>query len=114
MKPIPKKLLIHDVMYHRQIKAQDFYEESTLDPGTPISFIRMEPMTKVIRDKNRAEVQLSAVLFYDCKNSRPKGIKFETDDVIVFNGEFHKIQIIEPLYDSKRLHHYELGLIKHA
>lgn len=79
-----------------------------------ISYVRMEPSSKIIRDKNNAEIQLAATLFYDCKNSEPRGITFEEDDVIIFNGQKHQVKTIEPLYDRKKLHHYELGLIKRA
>ena len=76
--------------------------------------VRLEPTSKVIRDKNNAEIQLATVMFYDCKNSSPKELSFKTDEIIVFNGQRHQIKTIEPLYDEKKLHHYELGLIKHA
>jgi len=76
--------------------------------------VRMEPSSKVVRDKNGAEIQLAATLFYDCQNSRPKGARFLVDDIIIFNGQKHSIQLVEPLYDGEKLHHYELGLIKHA
>lgn len=114
MRPIPKKLLIHEVMYHKQIAGDGFYDENSLDAGQKLTFVRMEPSNKIIRDKNNAEVQLSAVMFYDCRNSRPRNISFAVDDVIVFNGVPHKVQVAEPLYDERKLHHYELGLIKHA
>lgn len=76
--------------------------------------MRMEPSSRIIRDKNNAELQLSATLFYDCRNSFPRGVVFAEDDVILFNGQKHRIQLIEPLYDGKKLHHYELGLIKYV
>lgn len=76
--------------------------------------MRLEPSTKVVRDKNNAEVQLAATLFYDCKNSSPRGVVFKTDDIIIFNGEMFKVQTIEPLYDVRKLHHFELGLVKHG
>lgn len=79
-----------------------------------ITHVRMEPSSKVVRDKNNAEVQLAATLFYDSRNSRPKDIEFAEDDIIIFNGQKHSIQTIEPLYDGERLHHIEMGLIKHA
>ena len=76
--------------------------------------VRIEPSSKVIRDKNGAEIQLAAALFYDCRNSLPGGIEFAVDDIIIFNGQKHAVQLVEPLYDGRKLHHYELGLIKHA
>lgn len=79
-----------------------------------LRYVRMEPSTKVVRDKNGAEIQLVATLFYDCRNSLPRGVICTVDDIIVFNGQKHAVRIVEPLYDGERLHHYELGLIAHA
>lgn len=113
MKAIPKSLLIHNVMFQR-IKSQDRWGEKEAYNGIVIKHVRMEPSSRIVRDKNSAEVQLSAVLFYDCRNSQPKNMEFKEDDIIVFNGQKHRVQIVEPLYDNKKLHHYELGLIKYA
>ncbi|GFO86497.1 putative minor capsid protein [Anaerostipes butyraticus] len=113
MKAIPKKLLIHKVVLHKKEK-EDKWGNATLDAGTELSYVRMEPSKQIVRDKNNAEIQLSATLFFDCRNSRPKDITFQTDDIIVFNGMKHQVKVVEPLYDEKILHHYELGLIKSA
>lgn len=85
-----------------------------LDEGVKLKYVRMEPSSKIVRDKNGAEVQLAATLFYDCYNSRPAKVEFREDDIVLFNGQKHKVQAIEPLYDGRKLHHYEMGLIKHA
>lgn len=92
----------------------DRWGEETLKEEQEITYVRMEPSSKVVRDKNNAEVQLAATLFYDCRNSRPKGVGFAVDDIITFNSQKHRIQTIEPLYDGERLHHMEMGLIKYA
>lgn len=113
MRPIPKVLLIHTVIHAKGEKTDRWSEEQLSDKET-VRRVRMEPSSKVIRDKNSSEIQLSATLFYDCKNSRPQGMMFAVDDIIVFNGQKHKVQLVEPLYDEGRLHHYELGLIKYA
>lgn len=113
MMAIPKSLLIHQAIFHRKISEGRWGKEQT-DEGQTLLNIRIEPSSKIVRDKNNAEVKLSALMFYDCKNSKPKGIAFEKDDIIIFQGLKHKIEIVEPLYDEKKLHHYELGLIKHA
>lgn len=79
-----------------------------------LTHVRIEPSSKIVRDKNSAEIQLAATLFYDCRNSRPQGIIFAVDDIIIFNGQKHQVKLVEPLYDGERLHHYELGLIAYA
>ena len=113
MRPIPKKLLIHTVT-HARIASNDRWDEGSLTDQQELKCVRMEPSSKIVRDKNNAEIQLAATLFYDCKNSRPRGVDFAVDDIILFNGQKHAIQLIEPLYDGKRLHHYEQGVVKHA
>lgn len=114
MKPIPKSLLPHSVMLHKKVNAGGRFEEDFLDSGTKLTYVRMEPSSRIVRDKNGAEIQLAATLFYDCKNSIPNGISFKVDDVIVFNGQKHRVQVVEPLYDRNKLHHYELGLVSYA
>ena len=101
------------VSHYKNIE-KDRWGKETWNEGAMIEFVRIEPSTKIIRDKNNSEIQLSATMFYDCKNSRPKEIGFAVDDIIIFNGEKHQVKAIEPLFDEKRLHHYELGLIKYA
>lgn len=113
MKPIPKKLLIHTVTLFEKMK-EDSWGKEELDAGKQIRFVRMEPSSKIIRDKNGAEVQLAATLFYDCRNSLPRDLDFKVDDIISFNGQKHQVKTVEPLYDEKKLHHYELGLIRYA
>lgn len=111
MKPIPKKLLIHTVCRYAKIN-EDKWGNYTDKPKDEIRFVRFEPSSKIVRTVNNAEIQLSATLVCDCKNSRPKDIQFQLDDIITFNGEKYRIQLIEPLYDGNKLHHIEIGLVK--
>lgn len=111
MKAIPKKLLIHTVTLSKK-KDVDRWGKTMFENKHEIMYVRMEPTKQITRDKNNSEIQLSAILFFDCMNSRPRNIEFAVDDIVVFNDEIFQIKVIEPLYDEKRLHHYELGLIK--
>lgn len=113
MRPIPKNLLIHEVMLHRS-QSKDRWGKTELDRGAHLERVRLEPTSKIVRDKNNAEIRLSAIMFYDCKNSLPRDISFAEDDIIIFNRQKHKIQTVELLYDEQKLHHYELGLVKSA
>lgn len=113
MKAIPKSLLIHSGVLQKSV-LEDRWGKTEEISMLQLKDIRVEPSTKIIRDKNNAEIQLSATLFYDCKNSKPRGVIFSLDDLIIFNGEKHKIKAVEPLYDKRKLHHYEVGLIKGA
>lgn len=113
MRPIPKRLLIHSVLLRRS-SCEDRWGKVIEETSEELSYVRMEPSSRIVRDKNNAEIQLSATLFYDCKNSRPKGLEFNVDDIIEFNGQKHQVQVVEPLYDGKRMHHYELGMIRYG
>ena len=113
MRAIPKSLLIHSARLLKKMK-EDEWGEAKLSVGTALRCIRMEPSSKIVRDKNNSEVQLAATMFYDCRNSKPRYISFVVDDIIVFNGQKFQIKVVEPLYDNRSLHHYELGLIMYG
>lgn len=110
---IPKKLLIHTVTYARE-GEEDRWGNAELVDRQELRYVRMEPSSKIVRDKNGAEIQLAVTLFYDCRNSRPMNLSFKTDDIIIFNEHKYRTSLVEPLYDGKKLHHYELGLVAYA
>lgn len=112
IKAIPKKLLIHSAELLKEVRGE--WGGSGLEHLVNLEKIRIEPSSKIVRDKNNAEIQLAAFLFYDCKNSRPSGQDFEEDQILDFNGQKHRIVSIEPLYDGEKLHHYEIGMIRYA
>lgn len=97
-----------------QKKQKNQWGEGEVVEENEINFVRIEPSSKVIKDKNNNEIQLAATLFFDYKNSKPQSTSFEEGDIVVFNNQKHKIQLIEPLFDEKKLHHYEIGLVRQA
>lgn len=99
---------------HAREGEEDRWGNTELIEEQALTHVRMEPSSKVVRDKSGVEIQLAATLFYDCRNSRPQEISFAVDDIVTFNGQKHRIVLVEPLYDGDRLHHYELGLIAYA
>lgn len=113
MKAIPKYLLIHTAQI-QDVAESDAWGKTVLSEPVQLRYVRLEPSTKYVRDKQNQEIQLAAVLIYDCKNSLPVRLSFSDGQIITFNGEVYQIQLIEPLFDGRRLHHYELGLIRYA
>lgn len=113
MRPIPKALLIHAAQL-QGVAEKDSWGKETLTDPVNLKYIRLEPSTKYVRDKQNNEIQLAAVMIYDCYNSRPKGQEFHSEQVFSVNGEKYRVQLVEPLYDGRRLHHYEIGLVRHA
>lgn len=80
-------MLIHTVTYAKLLDADRWGTESLTNQQV-IKNVRIEPSSKVIRDKNNAEVQLAAVLFYDCRNSSPRGygLKEISQDILRDNA----------------------------
>lgn len=113
MNQIPKSLLIHEITHMTALKKDKWGKGEAVDTQK-VERVRIEPSSKIVRGKNGAEIQLQAELFYDCKNSRPKGVIFKEDDIVAFNDARHKVKTVTRLYDEKKLHHYEIGLVKDA
>lgn len=70
----------------------------------------MEPSSTLRISKSNEQVQLAAVLFYDCRNSRPKNFDFSRADRIKFEGAQYNIVSVQRHYDDKKLHHLEVEL----
>ena len=66
----------------------------------------------MVRDKNNQEIQLAATIIHDCKNS--SFAKYHVDQIVTFQKENYRIETVELLYDEKRLHHVEVGMIRYA
>lgn len=110
MKPMPKNLLIHTADLNAV--TTDKWQAETLTLLATLSKIRIEPMSKLVTDKQNRQITISAMLFYDCTVSKmSKSATFAEGQRVVFNGKKYTIETIEPLYDEKKLHHYELGLV---
>lgn len=110
MKPIPKRLLIHSAEL-KAVNADNSWQEEETKTIANLKYVRIEPSSKLITAKDNRQVTLAATLLYDCRNSRPTGVGFIQGQKVIWNGIEHVIETIEPLYDSGKLHHYELGLI---
>lgn len=110
MLPIPKNLLIHTVTLASAV-SQDSWGKTVLTDPVTLAHVRVDPSHSIAISKDDKQLQLTATLFYDCKNSSPHNQVFEVDNIIVFNSKTYRIKTIEPLYDDKKLHHYEIGLM---
>lgn len=109
MLAIPKNLLIHSAVL--QSSAENKWQSEIRETIAELKKIRIEPSSKLVTSKDNRQITLSAVLFFDLRNSRPAGISFKHGQKILFNGNTYTIETIEELFDNRKLHHYELGLI---
>ena len=113
MRAIPRRLLIHTLTVGRAV-TKDRWGKTTTEQEESLTYVRLEPSGKIIKTKHNQEIQLAAVLFFDCRHSRPIGQEFQEGMIFGFNGERYRVETVEPLYDEGRLHHYEIGLVRHG
>lgn len=103
------KVLIHGCsLYNVDI---DDYRNETDKLVANVMRVRIDPGTKIIKDSKGTDVQVSATLYYDERNSAPRGVRFLVGQAIVFDGERYRVADVQRFYDSVRLHHQEVALI---
>jgi hypothetical protein len=111
-RPIPKSMLIHSATQKYGIPTDDGWGNKTWPSSRTLSRVRFEPSTKLALTKENQQVQLRAVMFFDCRNSAPLTAAFAVGDRIQqTGGEEYSIASIEPLSDNRNLHHFEIGLV---
>ena len=111
MKPIPRRLLIHSVVWASNPQGDGWGGRK----GTPVNVehVRVEPSSKLAQTPENEKVTLSAVLIYDGTNSTPKGLDWTAAlrTEVTFNGRKYTVVEAAPFYDARRLHHWEMGLL---
>lgn len=122
IRPIPKNLLIHSAELTTEF-SPDKWGKPQGSETVQLEHVYFETSAKHIIGGNGEMVQLAAVLYFDCRNSFPRDVRFALKDDTVngkkvvlqrvsFEGRLYAVQTVESLYaDRNRVHHYELGLI---
>lgn len=119
MQPIPARILIHSGTTTIYYDADKW--GGTPDAVTaPITGIRIEPYRRETHDAQQQEVTLTAMLYYDTKNSAcalPFVLPGDTygggkvkQQTISALGRVFVVKSVEPIYDDTALHHLEVGL----
>lgn len=116
MIPIPRRLLIHSCELVTEFQKDKWGNVST-DMKT-LSCVRIEPCAKLVKGTDGTDVQLSAVLFFDCRTSCPRLTFFKLPgdggcerQTVIFDGRRYVVESIERLYDTHGIHHLEIGLV---
>lgn len=107
-RPIPCSLLIHSAVLYQV--SENAWQSETRTELAQLSHVRIEPASRLVVGKDNRSAEISAVLFYDCRNSRPRAIEFAEGQRVEFGGKLYRIQSIDRIYDNRRLHHLEVGL----
>ena len=108
---IPKKLLPHSATPHQAGTPSLWSNAADVSLAT-IANVRFEPYHRIVKSTDNTDVQLSALMFFDSRNSilTPSTVAFAVGQFIVWGTTRYMIEFVEPLYDDADLHHYEIGL----
>jgi hypothetical protein len=105
---MPVSMLIHSATL--QTAALDRDQKRTYTTVASLSRIRVEPSNRQVLTADATQKQLSALLFFDARNSKPLGTTFAVGQYVLWNGSEYRVETMEPHYDKRKLHHYEVGL----
>lgn len=110
VKPIPKRVLIHEVTYEEHIPGDGFTEEEFKPPATLYN-VRVGFESNIRRTNISEEKLYKAILIFDVVNSSSSGVfEFKEKSKVTFNGEEMHVNKVNPVYGFA-LHHYEIELI---
>lgn len=114
MKPIKKRLLIHDVTVKSQTDESSWKKEYSTDISVTNVLVQLVISNNDYQNGNEM-VKGNALLFYDYKNSSNTGaltpqVLFTLGNIVEFNGrEFHVLNFEDTLgYED---HHLEVILL---
>ncbi|KIL33465.1 putative minor capsid protein [Bacillus subtilis] len=109
-KPIPIELLIHSIEYEEITDNPNGWGGGFATP-IPIERVRVEPVTAIMRNNVRNDVEGQSIIFIDRLNSKPfKRMKEQSR--VTFNGKTYEVQKVKELYDENpgAPHHYEVEI----
>jgi Phage protein Gp9. len=111
--PLPKKWLIHTVVYRGYTGQNDGWGNPVYEDPITIENVRVDNSTVFSRDSTQTKIQADAVIFVDTVHSKPLPAEFKEQSVIEFNGKEFVLQKVVPCYfpDRNEIHHWELEVI---
>lgn len=110
MRPIPKKLLIHEAVYEEYVPG-DSWTPAGYKPAVTLQNVRIDVGSRLTRSGNGEQILYNALLFYDAENSSASGaFEFKEQSKLTFDGDTMTVNKVNPLC-GYRLHHYEVELI---
>jgi hypothetical protein len=73
--------------------------------------VRVEENEKVRQSKSGENRTRGARLYYDCVNSTPSNIEFNTSQLVNFCGITYKIESIKAVMAANKIHHYRIEVV---
>ena len=113
IRAIPKSLLIHTVT-HAKLKESDRWGAESLQISVQLNLYGLSHPARLSATRIMRRYSLRQQCFMTVKTAVREAWNLKQTTLSVFNGERFKVKICEPLYDERKLHHWELGLVKHG
>ena len=110
LQPIPRFLLKHSATHNYGAKTQNDAGQNSYASSRALSRVLFQPSSKLVKTKDNNEKQLTAIMFFDCRNSQPVGATFTLGDQIIKTGgaTYEIVGGTERVRDGA---HYEVELI---
>lgn len=117
VRPLPKRWLIHSIVYEEYAGKDDWSNPKYDDPIT-IENVRFDDSTVFSRDATQTKVLADAVIFVDTTHSKPIPEFKEESKVTLLNpdgteGNTYTVKKVVPCYypHKNEIRHYELEVI---
>ena len=113
VRPLPKRWLIHDIIYQERIPGKDSYGNPLFAEPTTIKHVRFDDSTVFSRDQTQTKIQAEAVIFIDSTHSTNLPEKFVEESKITFNEREYTLKKVVTLYYPHKndVRHWELEVI---
>ena len=111
--PLPKRWLIHDIVYEEKLPGRDSYGNDRYATPAIIKHVRFDDTTVFSRDSTETKIVANAVIFVDSTHSTNLPEKFVEESKITFNGREYTIKkVVDCYYPYKdEIRHWELEVI---
>lgn len=113
IRPLPKRWLIHDIVYEEYTGKKDSYGNPLFGDPVLIKYVRFDNETVFSRDTTDTKILANAVIFIDSTHSTNIPEKFAEESKITFNSKIFTLKkIIDCYYPNKnKIRHWELEVI---
>lgn len=113
IRPLPKKWLIHDIIYEEKLPGKDSYGNPLFADPVTIKHVRFDDSTVFSRDTTDTKILANALVFVDSTHSTNLPEKFVEESKITFNSNNYVIKkVVDCYYPHKnKIRHWELEVI---
>lgn len=108
-RPIPRFALTHEATLKKPLPGAGYAADSEYEEVV-LKGVRIES-DAAYRGKTKSIERTKGIrLFYDCTNSRPRGVTFAPGDIISFRDEEYRVKGVAVRQVCGRAHHFEVEM----